>query len=69
LDCELSAARYFTPSTGWPKTKHQLAGRPASWGLVMNEITEMSQMNERNETHETNDMNEMKEINNMKDMR
>ena len=34
-DCELSAARYFTPSqpagrpAGWPKTKHQLAGRPA----------------------------------------
>ena len=35
-DCELSAARYFTPSqpagrpAGGPKTKHQLAGRPAT---------------------------------------
>ena len=36
FDCELSAARYFTPSqpagrpAGWPKTKRQLAGRPAT---------------------------------------
>ena len=32
FDCELSAARYFTPSqpAGRPKTKRQLAGRPAT---------------------------------------